>query len=47
MRCPTCKKIMEADIENQRYICKCGKIINWVTSQRDNNEVRQQKKSKT
>ncbi len=29
MKCPDCKERMKVDIENQRYICECDKIINW------------------
>ena len=36
MKCPDCHKNMIADIENNRYICECGKEIVWATRRREN-----------
>ncbi len=34
-KCKKCDKFMQSDVENQRYICKCGEVINWVSDEEE------------
>ncbi len=36
MKCKKCKKVMKSDAENKRYVCKCGKVIVWVSALKPN-----------
>ena len=29
MKCKDCEQSMEVDVDNQRYICDCGNVIDW------------------
>lgn len=35
MECTKCEERMEVDVDNQRYICRCGCIINWSGDRED------------
>ena len=37
MKCPKCGKHMKIDEKNERYICKCGKIIKWGAQEYEEN----------
>lgn len=30
MKCPSCKRNMQVDSEKNRYVCECGKVIEWM-----------------
>ncbi len=35
MKCKECEEIMSVDVDNHRYICDCGYIIDWSEDKRN------------